>query len=151
MHNHSVSYLPQLQPGVIADELDVGDPVDAASKLATPPEAADDEQPTPPHVVPVANNILAPTLRQWRRLRRLRQHVQVRLPGQDDAANVETADVADAALAVPSTVDGVVVADPPRTPWQHNMTVRDCTPHMCVCMMCMIMMMYNAGGCTHGG
>lgn len=129
MHNHSVSYLPQLQPGVIADELDVGDPVDAATTKPTTVPAVQTVS-SSQHGATAANNILAPTLRQWRRLRRLRRHVQ--RPGQEDAALthavVEVPHALDETLAVTtneSTVDdpGASVADQPRMPWQDNMTV----------------------------
>lgn len=146
MHNHSVSYLPQLQPGVLADELDVGDPVDAGGSKA--PE--EEPLPTvvsssPPHAVPVANNILAPTLRQLRRLKRLRRQVQGQVPVQQDVP------LAHAAAVVEPVADAVAiesVPDPPRTPWQHNMTVcvatrlhrrRYCTPRT------------PPGGGSHGG
>lgn len=127
MHNHSVSYLPQLQPGVIADELDVGDPVDATTKPPAPP-LMPVEQPAP-HGTHAANNILAPTLRQLRRLRRLRRHVQVRLPGADPGTLVHAAvePVDDASLGAPVAVGDTaehVVPDPPCSPWQHNVTVR---------------------------
>lgn len=113
IRNHAVSYLPQLQPGVIADELDVADPVDGPKPPQTHPAAppatsinhpttsvpavlsttpssntpvvavhgsAHDITTPPSHDAAApgscGNNILAPTLRQWRRLRSFRQHVQ---------------------------------------------------------------------------
>ncbi len=177
VRNNAVSYLPQLQPGVLADELDVADPVDGPKPIVAPPAVPNaastshgathvpavlpsthaGTQTVATNSTPMAdvhregsdagtptavegsygNNILAPTLRQLRRLRRLRQHVRPAVHaavGGEDAAvatprgsgSPGAPGIPPAAGAPPSVepVDNGGSPDVGRMPWQH-MSVRN--------------------------